>query len=151
MLDEKQFRWPVQLMEWLERWGYITTGLSFLVLGMVVFSYAWYAFYTSLDQGVLASSLELMNDLLLVIILLELFRTVLNFLKTRMVSLEPFLYVGIVAAVRKILTTGAQEAVRESVSNEGFDRYLWDIGLHGVLIVLLIVAMMSYRRFSTQK
>ena len=151
LTTETQFKWSIQLMEWLERWGYITTGLSFLFLGMAVFLYSWYAFFTALGESVLAASLVLMNDLLLVIILLELFRTVLNFLKTHTITLEPFLYVGIVAAIRKILTTGAQEAVSTAGSEEHFQRYLWDIGLHGTLVFLLVIAMLVYKRYINQK
>ena len=136
-------------MEWLEKWGYVTAGLSFLLLGMVVFLFSWYSFLITFKDGVLLASLNLMNDLLLVIILLELFRTILNFLKTHTITLEPFLYVGIVAAIRKVLTTGAQEAVRETMSDAQFERYLWDIGLHGVLIFLLVIAMFSYKKHLT--
>jgi uncharacterized membrane protein (DUF373 family) len=141
----------IRLMEWLERWGYITAGLSFLVLGMVVFAYGWYVFYIKLDSGVLSASLLLLNDLLLVIILLELFRTVLNYLKTHTVTLEPFLYVGIVAAIRKILTTGAQETVLGTASDAQFERYLWDVGLNGLLVVALVVALFSYKKQAAPK
>ena len=148
--DEKQFTVAIRLMEWLERWGYITAGVSFLLLGMNVFAYGWYVFYKTLGDGILGASLVLMNDLLLVIILLELFRTVLNFLKTHTISLEPFLYVGIVAAIRKILTTGAQETVLGATSDQHFNRYLWDIGLHGLLILALVLAIFTYRKHFNQ-
>jgi uncharacterized membrane protein (DUF373 family) len=143
---EAPIKRSVQILEWLEGWGYVTAALSFLFLGMVVFVYGWIAFAGSVSEGVLSASLMLMNDLLLVIILLELFRTVLNFLKTHTITLEPFLYVGIVAAIRKILTTGAEEAVSEAVSDQYFERYLWDMSLHGVLIFMLVIAMLAYRK-----
>jgi uncharacterized membrane protein (DUF373 family) len=149
--DEKQFTVSIRLMEWLERWGYITAGVSFLFLGMIVFIYGWYVFYGAMGDGVLGASLVLMNDLLLVIILLELFRTVLNFLKTHTISLEPFLYVGIVAAIRKILTTGAQETVLGATSDQHFNRYIWDIGLHGLLILALVLAIFTYRQHFNHK
>jgi uncharacterized membrane protein (DUF373 family) len=149
--DEKQFTVSIRLMEWLEKWGYITAGVSFLLLGMIVFAYGWYVFYFSIRDGILGASLVLMNDLLLVIILLELFRTVLNFLKTHTITLEPFLYVGIVAAIRKILTTGAQETVLGATSDKHFDRYVWDIGLHGLLILALVMAIFTYRKHLNQK
>ena len=151
IFSDQQFSFLIRIMEWLEKWGYVTVGISFLVLGMFVFGLGWYSFFGSFNTGGLGASLELMNDLLLVIILLELFRTILNFLKTHTVTLEPFLYVGIVAAIRKILTTGAQEAVLGGVSDEHFNRYVVDIGLHGLLIVALVIAMFTYRKYLTQK
>jgi len=63
-------------METLDGLGYITAGFSFLVLGMVVFAHAWFTFLTTWVAGVLPAALTLIHDLLLVVILLELFRTI---------------------------------------------------------------------------
>jgi len=76
-------------METLDGLGYITAGFSFLAVGMVVFAHAWYVFVTTFASGVLPAVLSLIHDLLLVIILLELFRTIINFLKTHVITLEP--------------------------------------------------------------
>ena len=58
--------------------------------------------------GLLPSGLKLLNDLLLVIILLELFRTVIRFLQTEVLDLEPYLAVGIIACTRRVLTASAE-------------------------------------------
>ena len=50
--------------------------------------------------GLLPAGLKLLNDLLLVIILLELFRTVVRFLQTEVLT-EPYLAVGIIAWTRR--------------------------------------------------
>ncbi len=52
--------------------------------------------------------MKLLNDLLLVIILLELFRTVIRFLQTEVLDLEPYLAVGIIACTRRVLTASAE-------------------------------------------
>jgi len=78
-------------LEWLEEWGYLTASLSFLLLGMITFVYGWYAFFISFWSGMVEAALHLTNNLLFVVILLELFRTLLNFLKSHTVTLEPFL------------------------------------------------------------
>ena len=96
-------------MEWLDRLGYLTAGFSLLVLGMLIFAQAWYVFVTKAGQiGLLPSGLKLLNDLLLVIILLELFRTVIRFLQTEILDLEPYLAVGIIACTRRVLTASAE-------------------------------------------
>lgn len=101
----------IDFMERLETYGYISVGISFLLLGMAVFVYGWWEFAETATNHVPKAILVLLNDLLLVVILLELFRTIVNFLKTGEISLEPFLHVGIIAAVRKILTVGAEMAL----------------------------------------
>jgi uncharacterized membrane protein (DUF373 family) len=150
MQTEKTFRTSIQVMEWLEKWGYITAGLSFLVLGMAVFAHGWASFFSGLHKGVLSASMGLMVDLLLVIIFMELFRTILEFLKTHTLTLEPFLYIGIVAAIRRILTLTAHEAIAQ-VSAEQFSRYLWDVGMHGGLVFGLIVSLFIYKKGITVK
>jgi len=133
-------------MEWLEKWGYITAGVSFLALGMIVFMHGWFLFFVGIiHQGILHPAMALMVDLLLVIIFLELFRTLLEFLKTHTLTLEPFFYIGIVAAIRRILTVTAHEALSD-ISSDQFVQYMWDIGVHGGLVVALVVSLFVYRK-----
>ena len=110
--DEVLKRW-CPYMEWLDRLGYATAGFSLLILGMLIFLHAWYLFLVVLftkagDVALLSAGLKLLNDLLLVIILLELFRTVVRFLQTEVLTLEPYLAVGIIACTRRILTASAE-------------------------------------------
>lgn len=133
-------------METLDGLGYITAGFSFLLLGMVVFAHAWYAFVTKVAAGVLPAALSLIHDLLLVVILLELFRTIINFLKTHIVKLEPFLYICIIASTRRILTTGAETAYSENLTTEVFHRYLLDVSVNVLVIVALVIAVFLARK-----
>ncbi len=79
------------------------------------------------------------------VILLELFRTIVNFLKTGEISLEPFLHVGIIAAVRKILTVGAEMVLVDSVDETRFTQYLFDVGVHGAVVLALVTGLYFYR------
>ncbi len=105
----------VRWMQFLDRWGYITACLSFLVVGMLVFGYSWFSFVQTVEQNFLSATITLLNDLLFVIILLELFRTVLGFLQHDRIRLEPFLHVGVIASVRRILTAGAEFSHQDNV------------------------------------
>jgi len=138
----------IGVMETLDGWGYITAGISFLALGMVVFVHAWYIFATTVGSQVLSAVLALVHDLLLVIILLELFRTIINFLKTKTITLEPFLYICIIASTRRILTTGAQVASLEELTDLVFHRYLLDLGANVLVIVALVAAVYMVRKSS---
>jgi len=113
---------------------------------MVVFAHAWYVFAMTLVSGVLPAVLSLLHDLLLVVILLELFRTIINFLKTHVITLEPFLYICIIASTRRILTTGAETAYAENLTSEVFHRYLLDVGVNVLVIVALVVAVYLARK-----
>jgi hypothetical protein len=136
----------IGILETLDGWGYVTAGFSFLVLGMVVFVHAWYAFATTVGARVISAVLALIHDLLLVIIVLELSRTIVNFLKTKIITLEPFLYICIIASTRRILTIGAQIAYTEDVTDPVFHRYLLDLGANVLVIVTLVLAVYMARR-----
>ncbi|HEX2055505.1 MAG TPA: phosphate-starvation-inducible PsiE family protein [Nitrospiraceae bacterium] len=139
-------RW-LTYMEGLDRLGYITAGFSLLVLGMLIFAHAWYVFLVKSNQsGLLPAGLKLLNDLLLVIILLELFRTVVRFLQTEVLELEPYLAVGIIACTRRILTASAELSHLPDATPQQFNQYLMDIGLNVSVIMVLIVAVFLLRK-----
>lgn len=136
----------IGVMETLDGLGYITTGFSFLLIAMVVFAHSWYAFLLSVGSNAVPSVLALVHDLLLVIILLELFRTIINFLKTKVITLEPFLYICVIASTRRILTTGAQIAYMEHLTDQVFHRYLLDLGANVLVVLALVLAVYLVRR-----
>ena len=148
MQDRKEVmkRW-CGVMEWLDRLGYLTAGFSLLVLGMLIFAHAWYVFMTKAGQaGLLPSGLKLLNDLLLVIILLELFRTVIRFLQTEVLDLEPYLAVGIIACTRRVLTASAELSHQLNISETQFYQYLMDVGLNVTVIMVLVVGVFLVRK-----
>ena len=136
----------IGVMETLDGLGYITTGFSFLLIGMVVFAHSWYVFILSVGSNAVPAVLALVHDLLLVIILLELFRTIINFLKTKIITLEPFLYICVIASTRRILTTGAQIASMDDLTNHVFLRYLLDLGANVLVVLALVFAVYLVRR-----
>ncbi|MEQ1655681.1 MAG: phosphate-starvation-inducible PsiE family protein [Nitrospira sp.] len=138
-------------MEWLDRLGYATAGFSLLILGMLIFIHAWYLFLVVLfakagDVALLPAGLKLLNDVLLVIILLELFRTVVRFLQTEVLTLEPYLAVGIIACTRRILTASAELSHQLKMTDMQFYQYLMDVGLNVIVILVLIVAVFLIRK-----
>lgn len=149
-------RWPyfervlsdrtIGMLEALDGFGYFTTGLSFLAISMVLFTRAWYVFAITVGTAAVPAVLGLVHDLLLVIILLELFRTTINFLKTKVITLEPFLYICVIASTRRILTTGAQVSYMDELTDLIFNRYLMDLGANVLVVVILIVALYLSRR-----
>ncbi len=138
----------VSVMETLDGLGYVTTGVSFLAVSIVLFVRAWYVFALGVGSDAVLAVLGLVHDLLLVIILLELFRTTINFVKTRVITLEPFIYICVIASARRILTTGAQISYMDELTDLVFNRYLMDLGANVLVVVVLIVAIYVSRRAS---
>ncbi len=95
-------------------------------------------FYAVLNLGnpTRDSIIHLVNDVLLALIILELLWTVIRFLKKQKFILAPFLAIGIIAAVRRILLIEAQTSFMEHVPSEK----LYEIGLSAFVVITLMVA-----------
>lgn len=94
------------------------------------------------DQRFYSNSLELLSSILFAVILLELLRTIITFLKTRDIQaiMQEFLVVGIISSVRKILLVGAQSSL-EGAGDKGTDFIKESTGtLLSILGVLLLIA-----------
>lgn len=150
-------QWLLGFMDHLDRLGYVGAGFSLLALGMLIFVHAWYAFFLRADNvPLLPAGLKLLNDLLLVIILLELFRTVVRFLQTEVLELEPYLAVGIIACTRRVLTASAElshqlEMVTREARLELFQQYVMDVGLNVTVIIVLILGVYLLRMRPTRE
>jgi len=83
-----------------------------------------------------SSIIALVNDVLLALIILELLWTVVRFLKKQKFLLGPFLAIGIIAGVRRILLIEAQTSLMDNTPIEK----LYEIGLITIVILILIVA-----------
>jgi uncharacterized membrane protein (DUF373 family) len=84
------------------------------------------------------------NGVLFVVIVLEIFRTVLAHLEGGGFQLRPFLIIGIISAVRHILLVGAVTVSNESTSQ--FTRAQIELGVNaGVALVLVIALVLLHR------
>lgn len=80
--------------------------------------------------------INLVNDVLLALIILELFWTIIRFLKKQKFTLGPFISIGIIASIRRILLIEIQLSHMEHIPMER----LYEIGLSALVIILLVVA-----------
>jgi uncharacterized membrane protein (DUF373 family) len=133
-------------MERLDRWGYITVGFSLLVISTLFFVQSWAEFLTSYrSDSFLYRSLILVNNLLLVVIILELFRTIVRFLETDTLRVEPYLAIGIIACIRRMLTASAELGDLRHASDEFFGKYLQDMMMNAGLVIILIAGIYVLR------
>ena len=95
----------------------------------------YYAFLNILEPS-RSSIIALVNDVLLALIILELLWTVIRFLKKQKFTLGPFLAIGIIAAIRRILLIEAQTSIMEHTPVEK----LYEIGLSAAVVIVLMVS-----------
>jgi uncharacterized membrane protein (DUF373 family) len=88
---------------------------------------------------------EVLDTLLLVFIIVELLSAVRVTVSKRELIAEPFLLVGIIASIKEIvvLSVKAADAIGEGAA---FDDQLWQIGVLGVVVLLLGATAFLLRR-----
>lgn len=141
-----------RLMRWLNRaetTAYAAVALGFLLTGVVALGYVIViAPVTLAREGVPATIVTVMNELLLVVIVLEILRTIVGYLEVRRLTIRPFLVIAGISATRRILVLGAQMALaNEELPAELFERALWELVINGGLILVVAVALALNSRF----
>lgn len=122
---------------------YVLVGLVFLLGALAMLGYTVYTFIDHVDEGFPQAIITLVNDLLLVMIIMEVLRTVLSYIEERGASLRPFLFIGAISATRRILAIGAETSISgdKSVSHDEFTRRLVDLGVNAGVILAIAVAL----------
>ena len=82
------------------------------------------------------SIIQLINDVLLALIVLEILWTVNRFLKKKKFLLGPFLVIGVIAGVRRILLIEAQTSLAEHVDTIK----LYEIGVSAMVVLIMMIA-----------
>ncbi|WP_263350640.1 phosphate-starvation-inducible PsiE family protein [Acidicapsa acidisoli] len=97
---------------------------------------------------------ELIDRLLLVLMLLEILHTLRISIRSRALVVEPFLVVGLIASIRRILVLGMQaEALtkKENWDNSGkplFEASMIEFGVLALVITVLVGAIYFLRKSS---
>ena len=85
-----------------------------------------------------ASIVQLINDVLLALIVLEILWTVNRFLKKKKFLLGPFLVIGVIAGVRRILLIEAQTSLAEHVDTIK----LYEIGVSAMVVLVMMIGVL---------
>ena len=80
------------------------------------------------------------NDILFIVIILEILRTIISRFTDGVFQLDKFLIIGVIAAVRHILTVGASLTLESGKSDEAFRRAIYEMGLNAGIVVALVFA-----------
>lgn len=104
---------------------------------------------TALAGDLRDGALQLLDGVLLVLMLVELLHTVGISIRENVLAPEPFLIVGLIAAVRRILIITAEQSSPTAAQATGFRLAMLELGLLTLLIAGLvggIIALSRWRR-----
>ncbi|MCU1454695.1 MAG: phosphate-starvation-inducible rane protein PsiE [Acidimicrobiales bacterium] len=96
------------------------------------------------DQPFSSTITTAVNGVLFVVIVLEIYRTVVAHLEDGGFQLRPFLVIGIISAVRHILLIGAQSLASETTTS--FARSQIELGVNAGVALGLVIALVLLHR-----
>jgi hypothetical protein len=100
-------------------------------------------------------TLRVLNELLVVLMLVEILHTVRISIRSHVLVTEPFLVVGLIASIRRMLVISLEMATREANwSNQGesvFRSSMIELGLLGLLVFVLVFSITLVRRYPPPK
>jgi uncharacterized membrane protein (DUF373 family) len=123
---------------------YVAVAVALTIAGIVLLGYSLYTFLANFGDGALTDNiLELLDNLLLVFIVTEIIHTVRAVIDEKVLLAEPFLIVGIVAAIRRLIVVGAE--AKELVGKPEFTDVLFEIGVLAGAVILLTASIFLLR------
>jgi uncharacterized membrane protein (DUF373 family) len=131
---------PLKFVDMIEDVFHAVLALALLIIGVGAFFYSIERLITTapffpngMIQGV--------NDILFIVIILEILRTVISRFTDGVYQLDKFLIIGVIAAVRHILTVGASVTLESGKSDQAFERAIVEMGLNALIVVALVFAI----------
>ena len=131
---------PAKYVDVVEDVFHALLAISLLGIGIAAFLYSGKRlletqpfFPNGMIQGV--------NDILFIVIILEILRTVISRFTDGVYQLDKFLIIGVIAAVRHILTVGASLTLESGKSDTAFERSIYEMGLNAIIVVALVFAI----------
>jgi uncharacterized membrane protein (DUF373 family) len=131
-------------------------ALVLIAVAAIVLYHTAYDLATS-DEQFAAAATTAVNGVLFAIIVIEVMRTVIAHFERGGLQLQPFLIIGIISAVREILTVGARLSLQGAAVTPGGLREpptnvvhnaLLELGVNAAVVVGLALSLVLIRRLA---
>ena len=129
---------------------YVALGVILAAGALVLLADATITFVTNLLAGTLpARIIGVLDRVLLVLMFAEILYTVQVSFREHALVPEPFLVVGLIAAIRRVLVITAEFADVKESSGGAVQAMMMELGLLTVLSLVLVVSLVLLRRRPT--
>ncbi len=131
---------------------YIGLGVLLAAGALILLGAAAWFLYNNIFSGEIRENIvDLLDQILLILMVLEILYTVQVSFREHTLSPEPFLVVGLIAAVRRVLIITAEFSKPEEVLEAAFRNAMMELGLLTVLILALVLSLQLLKRQSPAK
>lgn len=125
---------------------HVVISLMLLALAIAVIVNTCIEFVNGSEDHFALQVTYAVNGVLFVIILMEILRTVVAHFTEGTFQLMPFIAIGIISAVRHILTVGSALTLGTSLEDTEFNRLLLELGVNTAVALGLVIALVLLRR-----
>jgi len=153
-LDEKLRNGSSHLLYLFEAILYISVGVLLAAAAVAVLVDATGLLWGGIVSRTIADyALHVLDQLLVVLVLVEILHTVRMSIRSKEISIEPFLIVGLMATIRRVLVITMQAAKlteegRGPTDSTAFQKSMIELGLLGFLVVTFVASIFFLRRAS---
>jgi uncharacterized membrane protein (DUF373 family) len=139
--------WVARIFTRIEDVVYVGLGVLLAGTAIVLLAAGAYDFVAYLVAGALPSHVvELLDRILLILMIVEILYTVQVSFREHTLVPEPFLIVGLIAAVRRILITTAEFARMIEEGGELFRNAMVELSVLTVMVLALVASLLMLRR-----
>ena len=139
--------WVARAFTRVEDVVYVVLGLLLAASAIALLASAGLAFARSIADGEVAGRVvSILDQLLLVLMIIEILYTVQISFREHALMPEPFLVVGLIAAIRRVLVITAELSKLAQQDAEVFRHAMLELGLLTVMILALVAALGIVRR-----
>ena len=140
-------RWLAQGFSRVEDAVYIGLGLMLAVNALALLLVGGLQLWEGLRAGTLTRDIVAQLDrMLLILMIVEILYTVQVSFREHVLTAEPFLIVGLIAATRRILVLTAEFAEMLNLGEAAFRNAMLEMGILTVLILALVVSLFLLRK-----
>ncbi len=131
---------------YVEDFFYVAVAGALAVVGLIYLGYTIYDFVIQIrdSDDLSVPIIQLLDGLLLVFIFTEIIHTIRAVIDEKVLVAEPFLIVGIVAAIRRMVVVSAE--AKDLLGKPEFTDAMLELGVLAGLVLLLGVTIFLMRR-----
>jgi len=124
--------------------GVVLVALAVMLLGSAVVS----LYHSVTEAKIREEAIEILDSVLLVMMTMEIVYTVAISLESHTLVAEPFLIIGAIAAIRRMLVVTATSTKDEHSAPEVFRNTLIELGLLAFIVIVMTLSIAILRKSS---
>ncbi len=146
-LKQEWRSWIARAFTAIEDLVYVGLGLLLAAAAIVLLINGVVTFVETIAADSLSANIiALLDRILLILLVVELLYTVQVSFREHSIVPEPFLLVGIIAAIRRVLVITAEFGHMPQPPDSVFQRFLYELGILTILVFVLVISLLLLRK-----